>query len=44
MQMMKQKKEEQKKQFEEVRLKVKQAKMNKKPLYKMIEESFEKVQ
>ena len=38
------KKEEQKKQFEAVRLKVKQVKNHKKPLYKMLEESFEKEQ
>lgn len=44
MQMMKQKKEEQRKQFEEVKLKVKQVKNNKKPLFKMLEESFDKVQ
>ena len=42
--MMKQKKEEQRKQFEEVKLKVKQVKNNKKPLFKMLEESFDKVQ
>lgn len=42
---MKLKKEEQKKQFEMVKLKVKEVKKNrKKPLYKMLEESFEKVQ
>ena len=44
MQMMKQKKEEQRKQFEEVKLKVKQVKNHKKPLFKMLEESFDKVQ
>ena len=38
---MKVKKEEQKKQFEAVKLKVKQVKRNKKPLYKLLEESFE---
>ena len=41
---MKLKKEEQKKQFEAVRLKVKQVKNHKKPLFKMLEESFEKEQ
>lgn len=41
---MKLKKEEQKKQFEMVKLKVKEVKKNrKKPLFKMLEESFDKV-